>query len=148
MDEGLRAEIVRMADAGLSYTEIARRAGVGYWQVYANFRRKNRKRFRLLRTNAEKRAAIVAELMKMRSYASIARIYQLHRSSVMRIARADAKEAEARERLEEDLAKRIDPEIQIQQLRRARRCPTCNARVTTSPCVACLARDSGKSQQG
>jgi DNA invertase Pin-like site-specific DNA recombinase len=139
MDDRIRAEVIRLADSGMSYADIAKRLQLSYWHVYAHFRRKNRKLFRLKRTNTEQRAAILIELLKMRSYAAIARVHQLHRSSILRIARNDAKAAMENDEKTDPESERIPPEIQIQQLRNARRCPVCHARVKTSPCVACLA---------
>jgi IS30 family transposase len=129
-EHALHRSIFDQLASGTTIGRIAKDMGVSYWTVYEIVRRAEIRCKR--RLERAQRAEINRRLLDGESYVSIAKVFSVHRSTVMRIAKANA----FYEELDED-TEPLGVEFKETQ---PYQCPVCERVIKTTPCVVCYAR--------
>lgn len=130
-EHALHRSIFASLASGMTIGRIAKDMGLSYWIVYKIVRRAEIRCKR--RLEREQREEINRRLLDGESYFSIARVVSVHRSTVMRIAKATAFYEEMEDSDNESLGvefKKTHPY----------HCQGCDKTVETIPCVICYAR--------
>lgn len=119
---------------GFCCKQITRAVGQKYHKVYRLLRSEGMMREKP-RLPDDVRENIISEIKRRTSYREIARKFLTNPSTVLRIARRIAEEADTSPSWSSDNRLELD----VVTLRKPRRCPECGRPVMTEPCIACAA---------
>lgn len=130
-DAAVTNDIARRWQAGCNVSQIAEQIGESYWCTYSRVRRADMRRLRRLERSVK------SEILRRVEdpscvYNQVAKEFGVHRSTVLRIAQASARELESQIDNEE-------LEVEFKTVKEYR-CQDCERLVTAVPCVVCHAR--------